>query len=135
MHAPSPCRAILTPASDTDYSVSFELSNPSSQPITLSVHEPFLRFRVRATADGSDLVIDQPTLDIPVRSTKITIQPSASAELVTPVRLRFRTNPVAPQRFVWSIAHEAHGVQLMFALDLPPPFDQPFTSDIAPIAK
>jgi hypothetical protein len=132
MHAPSPCRAVLTPASDTDYSVSFELSNPTSQPITLSIHEPFLRFRVRATADGNDLVIDQPTLDIPVRSTKITVQPSGSTELVTPVRLRFHTGPVAQQRFVWSIAHEPRGVQLIFTLDLPAPFDQPFTGQVSP---
>jgi hypothetical protein len=132
MHAPSPCRAVLTPASDTDYSVSFTLSNTSTQPITLAVHEPFLRFRVRATGDGNDLAIDQPTLDIPVHSTTITVPPSASTDLVTPVRLRFRTGPVTQQRFVWSITHEPQGVQLTFTLDQPPPFDQPFTSQVAP---
>jgi hypothetical protein len=136
MHAPSPCRAILTPASDGEYSLRFALSNPTSQPIQLDSYEPFLQFRVRAAADGALVAVEQPPLDIPVQPTTITVPASGSVELATPIRLRFRAGaPPSSGRFVWSIAHAPVGVELTFTLDLPPPFDQPCQAQVAPSSR
>lgn len=128
MNAPTSCRAALTPASDGEYGIRFTLTNPTSNPITLKTYEPFLQFQLRATADGAPLAVTQPPLDIPVRALTITVPASRSIDLVTPIRLRFGAGPPSQQRFVWSIAHAAKGVQLTFTLDLPAPFDQPFTA-------
>jgi hypothetical protein len=127
MNAPTPCHAILTPSSDGEFGLRFALSNPTQQAISLSTYEPFLQFHVGVTVGGSQLAVVQPTLDIPVRPMTITVPPSGTVEIVTPVRLRFLAGaPPSQDRFVWSIAHEPKGVQLTFSLDLPPPFDQPF---------
>jgi hypothetical protein len=128
MNAPSPCRAVLTAASDGEYSVRFTLSNPTARPIALESYEPFLQFRVRATAGGRDLAVAQPALDIPLQPTTITVPAAGSVDLVTPIRLRLRPGAPSAERFVWSIAHDPRGVELTFTLDLPPPFDQPFTA-------
>jgi hypothetical protein len=126
MTAPPPCRAILTPSTDADYGIRFELTNPTPQPIALKVYDPFLQFRVRAAADGAALEVVQPTLDIPIHPTTVTVPAAGTLSLASPVRLRFG----APSRdgFVWSIAHAPAGVELTFTLDLPAPFDQPFTA-------
>jgi hypothetical protein len=127
----SPCRAVLTPASDGEYGVRFELSNPTGHAIALDTYEPFLQFQVRAATNGAALAVDQPALDIPVQPKTLTVPAAGTVELVTPVRLRLRAGvPPAQDRFVWSIAHEPKGVQLTFSLDLPPPFDQPFTEQL-----
>lgn len=127
MNTPSPCRALLTPAADGELGVRFALSNPTSEPIALDTYQPFLQFRVRATAGGAELPVAQPTLDLPVQPVTLTVPAGGSLELVTPVRLRFQAQGVASQdRFVWSIAHAPEGVQLTFTLDLPAPFDRPF---------
>jgi hypothetical protein len=128
MNAPT-CRAALTPASDGEYGIRFTLSNPTSTAITLKSYEPFLQFQIRATAEGAELPVAQPPLDIPVQRVSITVPASGSVELATPIRLRFGA-PASQQRFVWSIAHDAKGVQLTFTLELPAPFDQPFTAQI-----
>lgn len=131
MNASPPCRAVLTPASDGEYSIRFELSNPTGHAIALDTYEPFLQFHLRAAANGAALAVDQPALDIPVQPKTLAVPPAGTVELVTPVRLRLRAGvPPAQNRFVWSIAHEPRGVQLTFSLDLPQPFDQPFTAQL-----
>jgi hypothetical protein len=126
MTAHPPCRAILISSADAEYGVRFELSNPTPRPIALDIYEPFMQFRVRAAADGSALAVVQPTLDIPINPTTMTVPAAGTLLLASPVRLRFG----APSRdgFVWSIAHPPAGVELAFTLDLPAPFDQPFTA-------
>jgi hypothetical protein len=127
MNTPTPCRAFLTPAADGEFGVRFALSNPTSEPIALDTYQPFLQFRVRATAGGTNLAVTQPALDLPVQPVTLNVPAGGSLELVTPVRLRFQAQGAASQdRFVWSIAHGPKGVQLTFTLDLPPPFDRPF---------
>jgi hypothetical protein len=127
----SPCRAVLTPASDGLYGIRFELSNPTGHAIALDTYEPFLQFQVRAAADGAALAVDQPALDIPVQLKTLMVPAAGTIELVTPVRLRLRADvPPAQDRFLWSVPHEPKGVQLTFTLDLPPPFDQPFTTQV-----
>jgi hypothetical protein len=125
MTAP-PCRAILTPGADAEYSVRFELTNPTPRPIALDLFEPFMQFRVRAAADGAALTVAQPPLDIPINPTTVTVPAAGTLVLASPVRLRFG----APSRdgFVWSIGHAPAGVELTFTLELPPPFDPPFTA-------
>lgn len=126
MTAHPPCRAILTPGGDAEYGIRFELTNPTPHPTALAIDEPFLQFRVRAAADGAALVVVQPTLDIPINPTTVTVPAAGTLALASPVRLRFG----APSRdgLVWSIAHAPAGVELTFTLDLPAPFDQPFTA-------
>lgn len=126
MTAHPPCRAILTPSGDAEYGIRFELSNPTPRPIALDIDEPFLQFRVRAAADGAALAVVQPTLDVPINPTTVTVPAAGTLLLASPVRLRFG----APSRdgFVWSIAHAPAGVELTFTLDLPAPFDPPFTA-------
>lgn len=122
---PSPCRAILTPASPGEYGVRFVLSNPTSHAISIDGYEPFLQFHVRATVNGTALAIEQPTLDIPLHPITRSIPASGTLDLATPVRLRFGGDP-SRDGFVWSIAHAPTGVELTFSLDLPAPFDRPF---------
>lgn len=126
MPAHSPCRAILTPSGDAEYGIRFELTNPTPRPIALDIDEPFLQFHVRAAAGGAALAVVQPPLDIPINPTTVTVPAGGTLPLASPVRLRFG----APSRdgFVWSIAHAPAGVELTFTLDLPAPFDQPFTT-------
>ena len=125
MTAHPPCRAILTPSGGAEYGIRFELTNPTPRPIALDIDEPFLQFRVRASADGAALAVVQPTLDIPINPTTVTVPAAGTLTLASPVRLRFG----APSRdgLVWSIAHAPAGVELTFTLELPAPFDQPFT--------
>jgi hypothetical protein len=130
MTAPNPCRVVVTPASASDYGLRFQLSNPTTQEITLDTVEPFLQFRVRATAGGAEVPVVEPALDLPVQPKTITIPPSGSVELVTPIRLRFGAGPASQDRFVWSIARAPQGVQLAFTLTLPAPFDQPFVTTL-----
>jgi hypothetical protein len=126
MTASPPCRVVLTPAADTEYSLGFVLSNPTSQEIALHTYEPFLQFRLRASARGAAIAVDEPTLDIPVQPMTITVPASGTVDITTPVTLRFGARAVPSQPgFIWSIAHPAKGVELTFVLDLPPPFDQP----------
>lgn len=127
MTSPAPCRAILTPSADAEYSVRFELTNPTPRPIALDIYEPFLQLRVRAAADGAALAVVQPTLDIPINPTTVTVPAAGTLRLASPVRLRFGGAP-SRDGFVWSIAHAPAGVELTFTLDLPAPFDQPFTT-------
>ena len=133
MQAPPSCRAVLTPGSHGEYSLRFTLSNPTPRPIALDGYEPFLQFHVRAVAGGAVLAVEQPALDIPVQPITITVPASGSVELITPIRLRFRVGDgPSAERFVWSIAHDPAGVELSFTLELPPPFDQPFTARAVP---
>jgi len=120
------CRAILSPSADAEYGIRFELTNPTARPIALDIDEPFMQFRVRAAADGAALAVAQPALDIPINPTTVTVPAGGTLLLASPVRLRFG----APSRdgFVWSIAHAPTGVELTFTLELPPPFDPPFTA-------
>ena len=127
---PTACRAVLTPASEGEYGIRFTLSNPTAAAITVKAYEPFLQFQVRAAAGGAPLTVTQPPLDIPIRAVTLTVPASGTLDLVTPIRLRFGPGDASQQRFVWSIAHDAKGVQLTFTLDLPAPFDQPFTAQL-----
>jgi hypothetical protein len=129
MSATPPCRAILTPADSGEYSVRFELSNPTAQPISLDTYTPFLQFQLRASANGAALSVVQPTLDVPLNATTVTVPAAGTFLLVTPVRLRFGAAP-SSDGFVWSIPHVPEGVELTFALDLPAPFDRPFTATL-----
>lgn len=122
------CRAILTPASATDVGVTFELTNPTDLPLAVTSFEPFVAFTVRARADGAELAVVRPALDVPTQKRAQTIPPHATIELASPIRLRFAAGPPATDRFVWSIAHAPAGVELTFELDLPAPLDQPFTA-------
>ena len=81
---------------------------------------------MRAAAGGVALAVVQPPLDIPINPTTVTVPAAGTLALASPVRLRFG----APSRdgFVWSIDHAPAGVELTFTLDLPAPFDQPFTA-------
>lgn len=125
MSESSYCRAVLTRTADAEYSVSFELFNPTLATVRLATDDPFLDFQVRAAAGGAALAVEQPALDLPVHETSLTVPASGSLALGTPIRLRFG----APSNdgFVWSIAHAAPGVTLTFTLKLPAPYDQPFT--------
>jgi hypothetical protein len=127
MTAHPPCRAILSPGADAEYGIRFELTNPSSRPIALDIDEPFLQFHVRAAADGAALTVVQPALDIPINPTTVTVPAAGTLSLVSPVRLRFGGAPPG-DGFVWSIAHAPAGVELTFTLELPAPFDPPFTA-------
>lgn len=121
------CRAFVTPDSNGEYSIRFELVNPTSQPIELRTFVPFLQFRLRATVDGAPLAVEEPALDLPVHPVTQTVAASGTLELRTPMRLRFggeRSN----DGFLWRIAHAREGVTLTFTLDLPAPFDQPVTA-------
>jgi hypothetical protein len=127
----SPCRAVLTPTEDGEYSVSFELSNPTTRPIALDTFEPFLQLQLRAAAGRAALTVEQPMLDIGLTPKAITVPASGKIAIATPLRLRLHASgPPSRDGFVWSINHAPRGVALTFTLQLPPPFDQPFTEHL-----
>jgi hypothetical protein len=131
MNAPTPCRAVLSTPADGNVGVRFVLTNGTKAPISLETYQPFLQFRVRAFAGGAELPVVQPPLDLPVQPVTVTVPPSGTAELASPVTLRFHTGgPASTDPFVWSIAHEPARVRLTFSLDLPAPFDQPFDAQL-----
>jgi hypothetical protein len=122
----SACRAIVAAQSDGLYSVQFELVNDSDQAVTLESYKPFLQFRLRAEAEGSPVAVEEPTLDLPLQPVKLTVDARGKLALTTPIRLRLGGS-AAPgaDAFVWSIAHPPAGLELVFTLALPAPFDQP----------
>ena len=128
MSESSYCRAILTRSGDAEYGVTFELRNPTLAAIQLPADDPFLDFQVRAAAGGAALAVEQPTLDLPIHETTLTVPANSQLALATPIRLRF--GAPSTDGFVWSIAHAAAGVTLTFTLQLPAPFDQPFTATL-----
>jgi hypothetical protein len=117
------CHAIATANGEALYSLHFELSNQSPEPIALSIYEPFTAFSVLATAGGKPVAVHRPTLDIAVNPTTIRLPPNAAVTIGTPIQLRISANaePVA-YGFIWTVASEKETVSLQIKLDLPAPF-------------
>ncbi|MBK7537893.1 MAG: hypothetical protein IPI49_21470 [Myxococcales bacterium] len=124
------CRATVARDGDGLYSISFSLRNTGVAPLALTLFEPFLQFRLRAQASGVDVAVTQPTLDLGLHRTKRVLEPGQEATVRTPIRLQLGAD-LAPSsdRFVWSIARDAHELTLELTPDLPPPFDQPCTME------
>ena len=122
----SACRAVVAAQADGLYSVQFELVNTSDAPVILDSYAPFLQFRLQARADGSPIAVEEPTLDLPLQPVKLTVAARGALTLRTPIQLRFGAGAQpSDDGFMWSINHSLAGLDLVFTLDLPAPFDQP----------
>jgi hypothetical protein len=91
--------------------LAFVLVNHTGQPRTVRYIHPFILFQLRASADGRDLQIIQPEIDIPGERRELVISPGGSAELGTPIHLRVAA-AASKDRFVWTIVGLGGGIEL-----------------------
>jgi hypothetical protein len=123
----SACRVTTRSGGNGTHALRFELYNAGDTAVTLQPYEPFLSFTMQARSEGQVVRVHQPSLDIPVRPTTLTVPAGGSVPLETPIRLQFESdaNAAADDGFIWTLARSAGPVELEFRLELPPPFDAP----------
>lgn len=94
-------------ADDRGWSIAFVLHNTTTKEQRGTVLEPIAAFSLEIkSATGEPLSLAQPALDIPGQPRVLVLAPGASAELATPIRLRF--DPKVPPSggddpMLWSI--------------------------------
>ncbi|HEY6175602.1 MAG TPA: hypothetical protein VIX73_14185 [Kofleriaceae bacterium] len=82
----------------------FVLANRSSSPATVHYLHPFLQFDLRVTAGDRALTVVQPDVDVPAQLRELAIAAGGTAELATPVSLRFASDaPATAASMVWTI--------------------------------
>jgi hypothetical protein len=88
----------------TRLGLTFALTNHSSTPRTLHYYHPFLQFDLSVTANGRPLTLTQPDIDVPSQPRELQIAPGGTAEIDTPISLRFASGDAeAPDSMVWTI--------------------------------
>jgi hypothetical protein len=97
----------------------FVLGNRSSSAATVHYFHPFLQFDLRVTAGGRALTVTQPDVDVPAQLRELAIAGGGTAELATPVSLRFASDaPATAASMVWTIDSPPTTVELQAALRL-----------------
>jgi hypothetical protein len=92
--------------------LAFALTNRSPGPRTLHYVHPFLQFELRVTADGRALTLTQPDINIPSQPRELSIAAGATAELDTPVTLRFAPDAADAGPLVWTIESAPTTIEL-----------------------
>jgi len=93
--------------------LAFALTNRSSSARTLHYYHPFLQFDLRVTAGGRALTVSQPDIDIPSQPRELPIAAGGTAELDTPITLRFAGDTAADAgSMVWTIQSAPTTVEL-----------------------
>jgi len=95
----------------------FVLANRSSSAATVHYFHPFLQFDLRVTAGDRALTVVQPDVDAPAQLRELAIAAGGSAELATPVSLRFASDaPANAASMVWTIDSPPTTVELRATL-------------------
>ena len=82
----------------------FVLANRSGSPATVHYFHPLLQFDLRVTAGDRALTVVQPDVDVPAQLRELAIAAGGTAELATPVSLRFASDaPATAASMVWTI--------------------------------
>jgi hypothetical protein len=92
--------------------LSFALTNHSPRARTVHYHHPFLLFDLRVTAAGRPLTLSQPDIDIPAQPRELQIAAGGTAELDTPISLRFAGDAAEASSMVWTIQSPPATVEL-----------------------
>jgi hypothetical protein len=95
----------------------FVLGNHSSTATAVHYFHPFLQFDLRVTAGGRAMTIVQPDVDVPAQLRELAIAAGGTAELATPVALRFASDaPATAASMVWTIDSPPTTVELQATL-------------------
>jgi hypothetical protein len=101
------------------WSVHISIKNSGSQPLHVSYLMPFIAFSLEAhDAHEQKLAIHKPPVNVPSQERTLEIPPGASAEIPSPVQLRFGAVQ-NDRRFLWTILCSPQPVTLTVKLDLP----------------
>jgi len=97
--------------------LSFALVNRAASAATVHYFHPFLQFDLQATAAGHALRVVQPDVDRPAQLRELAITAGGSAELATPVSLRFASDaPATAGSMVWTIDSPPTSIDLAATL-------------------
>ena len=97
--------------------LSFALVNRAASAASVHYFHPFLQFDLAATAAGRTLTVVQPDVDRPAQLRELAIAAGGSAELATPVSLRFASDaPAGAAAMVWTIDSPPTSVDLTATL-------------------
>ena len=97
--------------------LSFALVNRAASAANVHYFHPFLQFDLTATAAGRALTVVQPEVDRPAQLRELAIAAGGSAELATPVSLRFASDaPAGAASMVWTINSPPTSVDLTATL-------------------
>ena len=103
----------------TRLGLTFALTNRSPGPRTLHYYHPFLQFDLTVTANGGKLTLTQPDIDVPSQPRELHIAPGSTAEIDTPISLRFASGDAADaDSMVWTIQSAPTSVELHATLRL-----------------
>jgi hypothetical protein len=97
--------------------LSFALVNRAPNAATVHYFHPFLQFDLKATTAGRALSVVQPDVDRPAQLRELAIAAGGSAELATPVSLRFASDaPANDASMVWTIDSPPTSIDLTATL-------------------
>jgi hypothetical protein len=107
------CRLVVHPGPRPSISLGFELENTGAEPWAGRVLEPIVPWDLRAWADGHEIAVRQPALDLPLRPRSIRLEPAERVELACPIVLVFEPDGTADDGpFVWTLAGPPATVEL-----------------------
>lgn len=99
--------------------LTFALTNRSPGARTLHYYHPFLQFDLSVTANGRPLALTQPDIDVPSQPRELHIPSGSTAEIDTPISLRFASgDATASDSMVWTIQSAPTAVELHATLRL-----------------
>lgn len=97
--------------------LAFAVVNHAETAATVHYFHPFLQFDLTVTAAGRALPVMQPDVDRPAQLRELAIAAGGTAELATPVSLRFASDaPAAAGSMVWTIDSPPTSVELSATL-------------------
>jgi hypothetical protein len=97
--------------------LSFAVVNRTASAATVHYFHPFLQFDLQATAAGRALSVVQPDVERPAQLRELAIAGGGSAELATPVSLRFASDaPANAASMVWTIDSPPTSIDLTATL-------------------
>ncbi|HEX8115413.1 MAG TPA: hypothetical protein VF516_47125 [Kofleriaceae bacterium] len=103
----------------TRLGLTFALTNRSPSARTLHYYHPFLQFDLSVTANGRPLTLTQPDIDVPSQPRELHIASGSTAEIDTPISLRFASgDAAASDSMVWTIQSAPMAVELHATLRL-----------------
>ncbi|HWU89706.1 MAG TPA: hypothetical protein VN253_20730 [Kofleriaceae bacterium] len=99
--------------------LTFVLSNRSLQPRTVRYFHPFFQFELRVSANGRELAVSQPDIDMPVDPRELQVPVGGRASLEAAIRLRFASDGEAgDDRMLWTIEGASAPIELRATLRL-----------------
>jgi hypothetical protein len=105
------CRLVALAGPRPSIDLSFELEHPGPGPWHGRLFEPIVPWDLRAWADGEEVQVPQPMLDLAVRPRAIALAAGESIRLPCPIVLVFAGDET-DDPFVWTLATAPATVEL-----------------------